>query len=84
MGALLWFTDLIVFLDIFRLHEKNIESHPKRVRFVYPKAGKDANILLIEGIKDGKADGFKIASPLITYHADGSYSEEVSRMLYGS
>ena len=71
------------FLDILDCMRK-YRIAPKRVRFVYPKAGKDANILLIEGIKDGKADGFKIASPLITYHADGSYSEEVSRMLYGS
>lgn len=56
---------------------------PKRIRFVYPKAGKEANILLIEGIKDGKLDGFKIAPPLITYEADGSYSPEVREMLYG-
>jgi tRNA1(Val) A37 N6-methylase TrmN6 len=38
---------------------------------------------LIEGIKDGKAEGFKIDSPLITYDETGSYSPEVKAMLYG-
>lgn len=67
-------------LDCMRQHR----IAPKRVRFVYPKAGKEANILLIEGIKEGKADGFKIDPPLITYDEQGHYLAEVSGMLYGS
>ena len=55
---------------------------PKRVRLVYPKAGKEANTLLIEGIKDGKPD-LKILPPLIVYGDDGEYMEEVREMLYG-
>ncbi|MCM3612636.1 tRNA1(Val) (adenine(37)-N6)-methyltransferase [Planococcus sp. MERTA32b] len=55
---------------------------PKRVRLVYPKAGKEANTLLIEGIKDGKPD-LKILPPLIVYGDDGEYTEEVREMLYG-
>lgn len=55
---------------------------PKRVRLVYPKAGKEANTLLIEGIKDGKPD-LKIMPPLIVYGDDGEYTEEVREMLYG-
>ncbi|WP_165005407.1 MULTISPECIES: tRNA1(Val) (adenine(37)-N6)-methyltransferase [unclassified Enterococcus] len=56
---------------------------PKRVQFVYPKEGKEANILLIEGIKEGKTDGFKIAPPLLTYDKNGEYTPEVREMLYG-
>jgi tRNA1(Val) A37 N6-methylase TrmN6 len=56
---------------------------PKRIRFVYPKEGKEANMLLVEGIKDGKPD-LKILPPLYIYEADGEYTTEVSEMLYGS
>lgn len=56
---------------------------PKRVQFVYPKAGKDANILLIEGIKDGKTTGFKVLPPLITYDDAGQYTPAIRAMLYG-
>ncbi|MGE7624278.1 tRNA1(Val) (adenine(37)-N6)-methyltransferase [Viridibacillus sp. NPDC096237] len=55
---------------------------PKRIRFVYPKAGKEANTLLIEGIKDGKPD-LKILPPLYVYGEDGEYTAEVREMLYG-
>ncbi|WP_394191608.1 tRNA1(Val) (adenine(37)-N6)-methyltransferase [Paenisporosarcina quisquiliarum] len=55
---------------------------PKRIRFVYPKVGKEANTLLIEGIKDGKPD-LKILPPLYVYGEAGEYTEEVRMMLYG-
>ncbi len=56
---------------------------PKRIRFVYPKEGKEANTLLIEGMKDGKPD-VKILPPLFVYQADGTYTDEVRELLYGS
>ncbi len=56
---------------------------PKRIRLVYPKAGKEANTLLIEGIKDGKPD-LKILPPLVVYGEDGEYTEEVRELLYGN
>ena len=56
---------------------------PKRIRFVYPKVGKEANTLLIEGIKDGKPD-LKILPPLYVYGEAGEYTEEVRMMLYGN
>lgn len=71
------------FLDILDLMRK-YRIAPKRIRFVYPKAGKDANVLLIEGIKDGKTDGFKVLPPLITYGNDGEYTEAIKEMLYGN
>lgn len=56
---------------------------PKRIRFVHSKMGKEANTLLIEGIKDGKPD-LKILPPLYVYGEDGEYTEEVRVMLYGN
>lgn len=63
----------------------SMRSHriePKRIRFVYPKEGKDANTLLIEGTKDGKPD-LKILPPLYVQDQDGNYTEEVRLLLYG-
>lgn len=54
---------------------------PKRIRFVYPKAGKEANILLIEAIRDGKPD-LKHLSPLYVYNEDGSYTKELHDLVY--
>ncbi|MDU7209301.1 MAG: tRNA1(Val) (adenine(37)-N6)-methyltransferase, partial [Streptococcus sp.] len=43
------------FLDIIdTMRQYNLA--PKRIQFVYPKIGKDANMLLIEAIKDGSTD----------------------------
>ncbi|WP_206854944.1 tRNA1(Val) (adenine(37)-N6)-methyltransferase [Candidatus Enterococcus mangumiae] len=70
------------FLEILALMQ-TYQIAPKRVQFVYPKAGKEANILLIEGIKQGKVDGFKVAPPLFTYDAQGEYTPELREMLYG-
>lgn len=55
---------------------KKYHLEPKRIRFVYPKKKKEANILLIEAVKDGKP-GIKIEDPLYTYDENGNYSEEI-------
>ena len=68
-------------LDIVTAMRAN-RLEPKRIRFVYPKEGKEANTLLIEGIKDGKPD-LKILPPLYVYGDDGKYTQEVEEMLYG-
>lgn len=68
-------------LDIVTAMRAN-RLEPKRIRFVYPKEGKEANTLLIEGIKDGKPD-LKILPPLYVYDDEGNYTEEVREMLYG-
>lgn len=66
------------FVDIIVTMKKyNIE--PKRVRFCYPKVGKEANIVLIEGVKNGKT-GLKILPNLIIHNADGTYTDEVKNM----
>ena len=68
-------------LDIVTLMRK-YKIEPKRVRFVYPKAGKEANTLLIEGIKDGNAD-LKILPPLFVYEENNEYTKELRSILYG-
>ena len=55
---------------------------PKRLRLVYPKAGRDANMVLIEAIKDGKAGGLKVVPPLVVADQAGNYRPEVQAMLH--
>ncbi|OIK08788.1 tRNA1(Val) (adenine(37)-N6)-methyltransferase [Bacillus sp. MUM 13] len=68
-------------MDILSLMRK-YRIEPKRLQFVYPKAGKEANTILIEGIKDGKPD-LKILPPLVVYNEDHEYNPEIRRILYG-
>lgn len=62
------------------MRKNNIE--PKRIQLVYPYYGKDANILLIEGTKNGKP-GLKFLSPIYAHNEDGSYTEEVKKYFGG-
>ncbi len=55
---------------------------PGRLQLIYPKEGKEANTLLIEGIKDGKPD-LKILPPLYVYKNNNEYTAEVREILYG-
>jgi len=58
------------------MKENNIE--PKRIQFVYPKSSMEANILLIEGTKNGKP-GIKILPPIFVHNQDGCYTEQVQK-----
>jgi tRNA1(Val) A37 N6-methylase TrmN6 len=69
------------FIDIVELMKK-YQIEPKRVRFVHPKEGKEANTILVEGIKNGKPD-IKFLPPLFVMDENGEYTEEVKGMLYG-
>ncbi|MFD1736883.1 tRNA1(Val) (adenine(37)-N6)-methyltransferase [Bacillus salitolerans] len=69
-------------LDIVTLMRK-YRLEPKRLQFVYPKLGKEANTILIEGIKDGSPD-LKILPPLIVYNDQGDYTKELHQILYGN
>ncbi|WP_249872229.1 tRNA1(Val) (adenine(37)-N6)-methyltransferase [Oceanobacillus saliphilus] len=69
-------------VDIMELFRK-YKLEPKRMQLVYPKKGKEANMLLIEGIRDGKAD-LKILPPLYIYEENGSYTKEAEDIIYGS
>lgn len=69
---------LVDILTLFRKY--NIE--PKRLQFVFPKEGEEANILLLEGIRDGKP-GLTTLSPLYIYKQDGNYTNEAKGIIYG-
>lgn len=57
---------------------------PKRIRFVHPKQDREANMVLIEAIKDGRSGGVKVIPPLIVSTDDDQYGPEVGAMLYGN
>jgi len=69
---------LVDLLTLFRAYR----LEPKRIRYVYPKHGKDANMLLVEGVRDGNA-GLKVLSPLYIYNPDNTYTEEAETIIYG-
>lgn len=60
---------------------QSYKIEPKRIRFVFPKQGKEANILLIEAVRDGKP-GVKILPPLYVFDAKGNYTEELHQIIY--
>ncbi|WP_106495624.1 tRNA1(Val) (adenine(37)-N6)-methyltransferase [Lentibacillus sp. Marseille-P4043] len=68
-------------IDIIALFRK-YKLEPKRMQLVYPKMGKEANMLLIEGIRDGKAD-LTILPPLYIYNQDNTYTKEAEEVIYG-
>lgn len=66
--------------DIFCLMRK-YKIEPKRVRMVHPNTKKAANIVLVEGQRDGGAF-LKWEPPLYVYNDQGGYSEEIDE-IYG-
>lgn len=56
---------------------------PKRIQFIYPKAGTESNMLLIEVIKDGRPGGCRIVPPVIVHEQNGEYTPKIKEMLYG-
>ncbi|WP_295731983.1 tRNA1(Val) (adenine(37)-N6)-methyltransferase [uncultured Limosilactobacillus sp.] len=69
--------------EILSVLEKN-RLVPKRLRFIYPKPGKAANIVLIEAIKDGRPGGVTIEPPLIVIDQSGNYTPEVEEKLHAN
>lgn len=67
------------FVDIVYLMRKN-NIEPKRIQFIYPKPGKEANILLIEGRKNGNP-GIKIMDPIYTHNQDNQYTEQLKQFV---
>ncbi len=62
-------------LDIVTLM-RQYRIEPKRMQLIYPKEGKEANMLLIEGIKDAKP-GLKVLPPFIVYEQDDTYTQQM-------
>ena len=65
------------FVEIVEEMKKN-NIEPKKVQFVYPKKKEEANIMLIEGSKNGKP-GLKILPPIYSHKENGEYTEEIKK-----
>lgn len=77
--ALIHRTDRLI--DIITLMKKyNIE--PKRLQFVYPFFDSSSNLVLIEGVKNGKT-GLKVLKNIIVHEEDGSYTKELNDIFNG-
>lgn len=62
-------------IDIVQIMKKyNIE--PKKIQYVYSNLNSNSNILLIEGVKNGKP-GVKVLSPLYIYDENGNYTKQI-------
>ena len=62
---------------IEKMKSNNIE--PKRLQFVYPNENSEANMILIEGKKNGRA-GLKILKPLYVHEKNGDYRKEIKKL----
>lgn len=60
---------------------KEYKIEPKRIRMIHPFADKDANMLLIEGVRGGKSM-MVVEPPLIVYEKPGAYTSEIHK-IYG-
>lgn len=65
------------FVEVIEEMKKN-NIEPKRVQFVYPKKNMEANIMLIEGSKNGKP-GLKFLPPIYSHQDNGEYTEDVKK-----
>ena len=68
-------------VDIF-YHMRLNHIEPKSMRLIYPKRGKNANLVLVEGAKNGKPQ-LTVEESLIIYGEDGKYTDELLRIYYG-
>lgn len=66
----------------FNNDRQKYNLEPKRLQFVHPKKGREANIVLIEYSKDGKPD-LDVLPPIYIHDEDGHYTGEVAKILYG-
>jgi len=65
------------FVEVVEEMKKN-NIEPKKVQFVYPKKDMEANIMLIEGSKNGKP-GLKILPPIYSHLENGEYTEDIKK-----
>lgn len=68
-------SDLIINMRKYHLE-------PKQIKFVHPQQGKNANMVLVEAIKDGKMNGLKILPEIVVYD-NGTYTDYVNGLIYG-
>ncbi len=61
---------------------KKYNFEPKKMQLIYPKEGCNANMILIEAVKNGRA-GLKVLEPLIVHDKQGNYNEIIRKMFGG-
>lgn len=66
---------LIDIIQTFRKEKLEI----KNMRFIHPKEGETANLVLIKAIKNGKPF-LKIEKPLYIYNKNGDYTQEIKEI----
>ena len=59
---------------------KKYRLEPKRIQFIYAKPGKNSDLFLIEGVKNGNV-GLKMLSPIVL-HEEGNdeYTDEIKKL----
>jgi tRNA1(Val) A37 N6-methylase TrmN6 len=67
--------------DVISLMRK-YRLEPKRMRLVHPRSGQEANIVLIECIRDGGPE-LRVLPPLVVHADNGAYGPELMRVYYG-
>jgi tRNA1(Val) A37 N6-methylase TrmN6 len=67
--------EIITYMQKYRIE-------PKRIRFVHPRLEAEANMVLLEGTRDGRAE-LKVIPPLIVYESNGGYCQELLQVYYG-
>ncbi|MEW9702435.1 tRNA1(Val) (adenine(37)-N6)-methyltransferase [Paenibacillus sp. SI8] len=67
--------DIVCLMRQYRLE-------PKRIRYVHARAGEEAMMVLIEGLKDGKPE-VRTLAPLIVYDENQEYCQELKEIYYG-
>ena len=60
------------------LHRHQMEM--KRLRLIHPKAGRDANLIMLEAVVGANSGNLKILPPLIVHNDDNSYTDEIYKI----
>ncbi|MBJ6361298.1 tRNA1(Val) (adenine(37)-N6)-methyltransferase [Paenibacillus sp. GCM10012307] len=61
---------------------REVRLEPKRIQLVHPHAEAEANMVLVEALRDGKPD-VKVLPPLIVYNNKNQYNKELMDIYYG-
>lgn len=64
-------------IEIIETFRKN-KIEPKKIQLIYPKKNSESNMVLIEGVKNGKP-GLKVLSPIIVHEENGDYRPEIKK-----
>ena len=65
-------------VDIISILREN-KMEPKKIRFIFPKKGKDSNLVLVKAVKNGNKF-IKVEKPLYVYEENGEYSQEIKKI----